>query len=45
MSEVPCDRPGPRVHASFTLSPVKEGESVVFGGEYYNGDRYPLHQR
>ncbi|KAJ1479955.1 hypothetical protein T484DRAFT_1901936 [Baffinella frigidus] len=39
VSEVACERPGPRVHASFTLSPVKDGEAVVFGGEYYNGDR------
>ncbi|CEM28812.1 unnamed protein product [Vitrella brassicaformis CCMP3155] len=33
----PCDQPGPRTGASLTLIP--SGELVLFGGEYYDGQR------
>eukprot|EP00961_Rhodomonas_salina_P021985 295798-Rhodomonas_salina.1 len=39
VSEEPCERPSPRVHASFTVNPFKDNEFFVFGGEYYNGDK------
>ena len=39
VSEAPCGRPSPRVHASFLAHPAKDREYLVFGGEYYNGER------
>ena len=39
VTEVPCLNPSPRVHASFLVNPAKDKEYLIFGGEYYNGDR------
>jgi len=39
VTEEPCERPGPRCHASFLINPIKDREYLVFGGEYYNGER------
>lgn len=39
VTEEPCERPGPRCHASFLINPIKDKEYLVFGGEYYNGER------
>jgi len=39
VTEAPCGRPSPRVHASFVINPAKDREYLVFGGEYYNGER------
>ena len=39
VTEAACERPSPRVHASFVLNPAKDKEFLVFGGEYYNGAR------
>ena len=39
VTETPCLRPSPRVHASFLTNPAKDKECLIFGGEYYNGER------
>jgi len=31
--------PSARVHATFVLNPSKEGEVLIFGGEYFNGEQ------
>lgn len=31
--------PSPRCNCSVTINPTKESELIIFGGEYYNGDK------
>lgn len=31
--------PSPRCNCTVTINPTKESELIIFGGEYYNGDK------
>eukprot|EP00466_Bigelowiella_natans_P020426 jgi/Bigna1/73388/fgenesh1_pg.24_\ len=33
----PCEKPSPRVHASFTAHPLAKDKIILFGGEFYDG--------
>ena len=34
-----CARPPPRINATFTANPANPNEVILFGGEYWNGER------
>eukprot|EP01064_Diplonema_japonicum_P039511 TRINITY_DN9923_c0_g1_i1.p1 TRINITY_DN9923_c0_g1~~TRINITY_DN9923_c0_g1_i1.p1 ORF type:complete len:800 (+),score=280.86 TRINITY_DN9923_c0_g1_i1:559-2958(+) len=34
-----CDAPSERINATFTANPMNSAEVILFGGEYWNGER------